>query len=57
MLLGKGRIRGFRLGYMGVKRRFRRLGLDEVMLWQQKLYSQAKGYEYCDFVVLRTTYW
>jgi len=49
MLLSKGRIRGFRLGYMGVKRRFRRLGLDGVMLWQQKLYSQEKGYEYCDF--------
>ena len=48
MLLGKGRVNGFRLGYLGVKKKFRRLGLDGVMLWKQKLYSQKKGYEYCD---------
>ena len=48
MLLGKNRTKGFRLGYLGVKRRFRRLGLDGVMLWQQKKYCQKKGYEYCD---------
>lgn len=48
MLLGKNRTKGFRLGYLGVKRQFRRLGLDGVMLWQQKQYSQKKGYEYCD---------
>lgn len=49
MLLTKGSIKGFRLGYMGVKRKFRRLGLDGVMLWKQKIYAQKKGYEYCDF--------
>lgn len=48
MLLTKGGIKGFRLGYLGVKKKFRRLGLDGVMLWKQKLYSQAKGYEYSD---------
>ena len=48
MLLTKSKIKGFRLGYMGVKKKFRRLGLDGVMLWQQKLYSQKKKYEYCD---------
>lgn len=49
LLLTKNKIRGFRLGYMGVKQKFRRLGLDGVMLWKQKIYSQQKGYEYCDF--------
>jgi len=48
MVLGKNRTKGFRLGYLGVKRQFRHLGLDGVMLWQQKQYSQKKGYEYCD---------
>ncbi len=48
MLLTTGRVKGFRLGYLGVKKKFRRLGLDGVMLWKQKMYSQDKGYEYCD---------
>jgi hypothetical protein len=47
MLLMKSRIEGFRLGYLGVKRKFRRLGLDGVMLWKQKMYSREK-YTYCD---------
>ncbi len=48
MLLFKNRVKGFRLGYMGVKPKFRRLGLDSVMLYHQKLYSQRHGYEYAD---------
>ena len=48
MMLTKSRIKGFRLGYLGVKKKYRRLGLDGVMLWKQKLYSQKKGYDYCD---------
>ncbi len=48
MLATKGKTKGFRLGYLGVRPKFRRLGLDGVMLWQQKLYAQKKGYEYCD---------
>ena len=48
MILGKGKTQGFRLGYLGVKKKYRRLGLDGVMLWKQKVYSQQKGYEYCD---------
>lgn len=47
MILFKNRTKGFRLGYMGVKPKFRRLGLDGVMLWKQKLYSQTR-YDYCD---------
>ncbi len=47
MILFKNRTKGFRLGYLGVKPKFRRLGLDGVMLWKQKLYSRTK-YDYCD---------
>ncbi len=47
MVLNKNRAKGFRLGYLGVKHKYRRLGLDGVMMWKQKLYSQKK-YEYCD---------
>ncbi len=48
MLLTKANIKGFRLGYLGVKRKFQRMGLALVMLWQQKIYAQKKGYQYCD---------
>lgn len=48
LLIGAKRTKGFRLGYLGVMRKYRRLGLDGVMLWQQKIYSQKRGYEYCD---------
>ena len=48
MLLTKHRVTGFRLGYLGVKKKYQRLGLDGVMLWQQKEYSRKKGYAYCD---------
>ncbi len=48
MLLTRRRIKGFRLGYLGVKKKFRRFGLDGVMLWKQKQYSQKAGYEYAD---------
>ncbi len=48
MLMRKNKCKGYRLGYLGVKRKFRRLGLDGVMLWKQKIYSQERGYEYCD---------
>jgi hypothetical protein len=48
MILGKGRVRGFRLGYLGVKKKFRKIGLDGVMIWKQKQYAQEHGYQYCD---------
>lgn len=47
MLMGARKTKGFRLGYLGVKPKYRRLGLDGVMLWKQKLYSRTK-YSYCD---------
>ncbi len=48
MFLFRKSVKGFRLGYLGVKEKFQRLGLDGVMLWKQKQYTQKKGYEYCD---------
>ncbi len=48
MLLTKNKVTGFRLGYLGVKKKFRRMGLDGVMLWKQKTYAQQAGYQYCD---------
>jgi hypothetical protein len=48
MILGRSRVKGFRVGYLGVRKKFRNLGLDGVMLWRQKQVSQKKGYEYSD---------
>ena len=48
MLLTKNKCKGFRVGYLGVKKKFRRLGLDGVMLWKQKQYVQSVKYEYSD---------
>ncbi|MCD6182367.1 MAG: hypothetical protein J7K89_08315 [Candidatus Cloacimonetes bacterium] len=47
LLTGAKKTKGFRLGYLGIKPKFRRLGLDGVMLWKQKIYSRTK-YTYCD---------
>lgn len=48
MLLTKRTIKGLRLGYLGVKKKFRNRGLEGLLLWKQKLYTQQHGYEYCD---------
>jgi GNAT superfamily N-acetyltransferase len=48
LFLTKGRAKGYRLGYLGVKRKFRRIGLDGIMILKQKAFSQRAGYEYCD---------
>ncbi len=48
MLLTKNTIKGFRVGYLGVKKKFRRLGLDGVMIWKQKQYTQNAKFEYSD---------
>lgn len=47
LIFGAKHTKGFRLGYLGVKPKFRRLGLDGVMIWKQKQYSRTK-YNYCD---------
>lgn len=48
MFLSKGRTKGFRLGYLGVKKKFQHLGLDGVMIWKQKTYTQKAGFQYSD---------
>jgi len=47
IILGAKKTKGFRLGYLGVKPKFRRLGLDGIMIWKQKQYTRTR-YEYCD---------
>ncbi|MGZ3709403.1 MAG: hypothetical protein ACXWPM_12035 [Bdellovibrionota bacterium] len=48
LLLSKGKIKGVRLGYLGVKKKFRRLGLDAVMLWKENQIARDFGLQYCD---------
>lgn len=48
MFLSKGSTKGFRLGYLGVKKKFQHLGLDGVMIWKQKIYTQKVGFQYSD---------
>jgi hypothetical protein len=48
MFLTIGKVKGFRLGYLGVKHKFRHIGFGGITVWKQKLYSQKKGYRYCD---------
>jgi len=48
MLLTKSKVKGFRLGYLGVRKKFRKMGLDGLMVWKQKQYAQSRKYEYCD---------
>lgn len=48
MFLTARKVRGFRLGYFAVRKKYRNLGLEALLLWKQKIYTQAKGYEYCD---------
>lgn len=48
MFLTKGNTKGLRLGYLGVKKKFRKLGLDGVMIADAKKYTQSRGYEYSD---------
>jgi hypothetical protein len=47
LILGARKTKGFRLGYLGVKPEFRRLGLEGVMIWIQKQYTRTR-YTYCD---------
>lgn len=47
LVLGAKRTKGIRVGYLGVKPKFRRLGLDGIMIWKQKLYTSTR-YDYCD---------
>jgi hypothetical protein len=48
VLLGAKHTKGMRLGYLGVRPKFRRMGLDGVMIWKQKQYAMSRGYQYSD---------
>ncbi len=48
MLLTKHRIKTFRQGYFGIKPKYRRIGLDAILLYEAKAYTQQQGYESCD---------
>ncbi|HHS14272.1 MAG TPA: hypothetical protein ENN03_10980 [bacterium] len=48
MVLFRNRTSGFRVGYLGVKPKFRHLGLDGVMLYKQKQCAKDRGYRYSD---------
>ncbi len=48
MFLSLKGIKGFRLGYLGVRRKFCHLGPVGILLWKQKIYSQPHGYQYSD---------
>ena len=48
MLALQSRIKGFRLGYLGVKKKFHKRGLEGVLLWKQSEIARKLGYEYCD---------
>lgn len=47
-VLTRKKAAGFRLGYLGVKKKYHHLGLAGVMIWKQKQYAQSAGYEYAD---------
>jgi hypothetical protein len=48
MILLNSRIKGFRIGYLGVKNTFRHMGLDGVMLWRQSRVARELGFQYAD---------
>jgi hypothetical protein len=48
MILLNSRVKGFRIGYLGVKKAFRHMGLDGVMLWRQSRVSKELGFQYSD---------
>ena len=48
MLVTKRSIKGLRVGYLGVKKKFRNRGLEGLLLWKQKIYTQQHDYRYCD---------
>lgn len=48
MLLTKGFVKSFRQGYFGIRPKFRKMGLDAILLSEAKCYTQRKGYQDCD---------
>lgn len=48
LIFNKSKVTGFRLGYLGVKKKYQKMGLDGVMLWRQSQIAKQRGYQYCD---------
>ncbi len=48
MLLLKKRVRSFRQGYFGIRPKFRKIGLDAILVSEAKRYTQTHGYTACD---------
>lgn len=49
MILTKGSVSAMRLGYLGVRKKYRQTGLPALMLWHQKQVTQSqKHYQVCD---------
>ena len=48
LLLQRKSHQGVRTGYLGVKRQFRKIGLDAVLIWKQNQYAIDRGYHYSD---------
>jgi hypothetical protein len=48
LMASLGSITGLRLGYLGVKKKFRNMGLDAALLWQQNQTTLKQGYKYID---------
>ena len=42
------KVKSFRQGYFGIKPKFRRMGLDSILISQAKYYAQQQKYQYCD---------
>jgi len=48
VLTGGSRTKGFRIGYLGVKKAYRNIGLDAVLIWKQNQLVLKTHYQYCD---------
>jgi hypothetical protein len=48
VLMCCSRTKGFRIGYLGVKKTYRNLGLDAVLIWKQNELVLKTRYQYCD---------
>jgi hypothetical protein len=48
MFLTKSKIKGIRTGYLGIRKAYRKMGLDAVLILKTTLASIKNGYEYSD---------
>jgi GNAT superfamily N-acetyltransferase len=48
MFLTTGLIKNYRMGYFGVRPKYRRIGLDAVLVTEAKRYAIGRNYQSCD---------